>query len=291
MKLVKIGKDQSIFIGLICLHLLPIWLFPFFPTQDGISHVYNAHVLCEYRNPAYHFQDFYDINWSFFPDWLSHFGLAILMRLFSLLLAEKLFLSSYVIFFPTAISYFINSFNTDKLGLPTWLSFFFIYNYLFLMGFYNYAVGVSLFFLILGFWWRCKEKLSLNRILILNLLFLITYFAHLVPYVFALGSIGLLSLLAFFHRPRQILANFLALLLPTSLFLYYLPASDLFRSSSPKISFDRVGMLLSDFLNLRVLVAFDNQQEIFARMVMGILVFYILYSFWQQSRQIIQKGQ
>ena len=157
---------------------------------------------------------------------------------------------------------------------------FFIYNYLFLMGFYNYSVGVSLFFLILGFWWRCKEKLSLNRILILNLLFLITYFAHLVPYVFALGSIGLLSLLAFFHRPRQILANFLALLLPTSLFLYYLPASDLFRSSSPKISFDRVGMLLNDFFNLRVLVAFDNQQEIFARIVMGILVFYILYSFW-----------
>ena len=126
MKLVKIGKDQSIFIGLICLHLLPIWLFPFFPTQDGISHVYNAHVLCEYRNPAYHFQDFYDINWSFFPNWLSHFGLAILMRLFSPLLAEKLFLSSYVIFFPTAISYFINSFNTDKLGLPTWLSFFYL---------------------------------------------------------------------------------------------------------------------------------------------------------------------
>ena len=50
-------------------------------------------------------------------------------------------------------------------------------------------------------------------------------------------------------------------------------------------------MLLSDFFNLRVLVAFDNQQEIFAKTVIGILVFYILYSFWQQSRQIIQKGQ
>ena len=159
------------------------------------------------------------------------------------------------------------------------------------MGFYNYAVSVSLFFLILGFWSRCKEKLSLNRILTPNLLFLITYFAHLVPYVFALSSIGLLSLLAFFHRPRQILTNFLALLLPTSLLLCYLPDSDLLRSSSPKISFDRVGMLLSDFLNLRVSVAFDNQQEIFAKTVMGILVFYILYSFWQQSRQIIKKGQ
>ena len=290
-KLVTIGKDQSIFIGLICLHLLPIWLFPFFPTQDGISHVYNAHVLCEYRNPTYHFQDFYDINWSFFPNWLSHFGLAILMRLFSPLLAEKFFLSAYVILFPCAISYFINSFNTEKLGLSTWLSFFFIYNYLFLMGFYNYAVGVSLFFLILGFWWRCKEKLGLNRILILNLLFLITYFSHLVPYVFALGSIGLLSLLALCQKPRLLLRNFLALLLPTSLLLYYLPTSDLFRTSSPKISFDRVGILLSDFLNLRVLVAFDNQQEIIAKMVMAILVFYVLYSFWQESKQIIHKGQ
>ena len=141
------------------------------------------------------------------------------------------------------------------------------------MGFFNYAVGVSLFFLIFVFWSCCKEKLSLNRILTPNLLFLITCFAHLVPYVFSLSSIGLLSLLAFFHRPRQILTNFLALLLPISLLLYYLPSSNLFRSSSPKISFDQVGMLLSDFFNLRVLVAFDNPQEIFAKMVVGIWSF------------------
>ena len=132
MKLVTIGKDQSIFIGLIFLNLLPIWLLPFFLTQDGISHVYNAHVLCEYRNPAYHFQDFYDINWGLFPNWLSHCGIAILIRLFSLLLAEFFYppMSSVSrLLYPISI----NRFNADKLGLSTWLSFF-IYNYLFFNG-------------------------------------------------------------------------------------------------------------------------------------------------------------
>jgi len=153
------------------------------------------------------------------------------------------------------------------------------------MGFYNYAVSVPLFFFILGFWWRYKTKLNLVQILILNLLFLITYFAHLVPYVLALGSIGLLSLLTLFQTPRKLVVSLLTLLLPVSLLLFYLPTSDLFSGQTPEISFDRVGVLLSNFFNLRVLVALDSQQEIIAKVVMGLLIIYIFYSFWQRSKE------
>ena len=125
---------RIVLFGLVALHLLPIWIFPFFPTQDGVSHVYNAHVLREYWNPAYDFQTFYDINWNLFPNWLSHFVLAALMLVIPPLLAEKLFLSAYVILFPLAISYFLRSLHPDqKPTIPLWISFFFIYKYLFLM--------------------------------------------------------------------------------------------------------------------------------------------------------------
>ena len=62
----------SLLIGvLIVVYLLPIWLFPYFPTQDGVSHVYNSQILTEYGNPEYQFGDYYEINWYPFPNWLS----------------------------------------------------------------------------------------------------------------------------------------------------------------------------------------------------------------------------
>ena len=93
---------ESLLIGvLIGAYLLPIWVFTYFPTQDGVSHVYNSQILTEYTNPEYPFRDYYEINWYPFPNWLSHFSLAALMFIFPSLIAEKIFLSLYVILFPT----------------------------------------------------------------------------------------------------------------------------------------------------------------------------------------------
>ena len=148
---------ESLLIGvLIVAYLLPIWLFTYFPTQDGVSHVYNSQILTEYNNPEYQFSDYYEINWYPFPNWLSHFSLAVLMFVFPALIAEKIFLSLYVILFPLAIYYFLNAVQRGRQALVI-LSFTFVYNYLFLMGFYNFAVSVPLFFLALGYWWKHKD--------------------------------------------------------------------------------------------------------------------------------------
>ena len=103
----QILNFKKLQIFLILVHLLPIWLFAYFPTQDGPSHIYNSQVLREYWNPEYGFQMFYNINWHLFPNWLSHFALAVLMGVFSPFIAEKVYLSAYVIFFPIAILYFL----------------------------------------------------------------------------------------------------------------------------------------------------------------------------------------
>ena len=99
----------SLLIGiLIVVYLLPIWLFDYFPTQDGVSHVYNSQIITEYSNQTYQFRDYYDINWFPFPNWLSHISLTLLMFIFPSLTAEKVFLSLYIILFPLAIRYFLN---------------------------------------------------------------------------------------------------------------------------------------------------------------------------------------
>ncbi len=119
---------SSILIGvLIVVYLLPIWLFDYFPTQDGVSYVYNSQIITEYGNPKFQFRDYYDINWFPFPNWLSHISLTLLMFIFPPLIVEKVFLSLYVILFPLAIRYFLNAVQSGRDSLVI-LSFTFIYN-------------------------------------------------------------------------------------------------------------------------------------------------------------------
>ena len=284
----------SLLIGvLIGIYLLPIWLFPYFPTQDGVSHVYNSQILTEYNNPEYQFGDYYEINWYPFPNWLSHFSLAVLMFVFPPLIAEKIFLSFYVILFPLAISYFLNAVQRGRHALVI-LSFTFIYNYLFLMGFYNFAVSVPLFLLALGYWWKHKEQMNKTRIVLLNLLIVITYFAHLISYAFILFSIALLALLHFRRDFKQILITGCYLLPAAALLLVYLPTSDLLAGEPPEnvelrqilpvwaeFGFGRFGELFANLIGMYMLVAYAEPPSWLSALVSAFLLFLAVVTIWQ----------
>ena len=290
-----LSKSTLLIGALIIAYLLPIWLFPYVPTQDGVSHVYNAQILTEYRNPDYQFRAYYEINAYPFPNWLSHFALAMLMFLFPPLIAEKIFLSLYVILFPLAMHYFLNAVQPEqnessrralqarpspKPALVI-LTFTFIYNYLLLMGFYNFAVSVPLFFLTLGYWYRHRDTINVKHAALLNLLIVITYFAHLISYTFILFSIALLSLLHFPRNFRHICRTGLSILPAALLLLVYLPTSDLLAGEPPEFGLSRVGELLENLLGLKFLIAFNQAQALIAYAVSAILIFLTASTIWQ----------
>ena len=271
--------------GLIVVYLLPIWLFPYFPTQDGVSHVYNSQILTEYSNPEYEFRDYYEINWYPFPNWLSHFSLAMLMFVFPPLIAEKIFLSFYVILFPFAIYYFLNAVQRGRYALVI-LSFTFIYNYLFLMGFYNFAVSVPLFFLALGYWWKYKDEMNRKRIVLLNLLIVITYFAHLISYAFILFSIALLALFHFRRDFKRILITGCYLLPAALLLIAYLPTSDLLAGEPPEFGLGRVGELFVNLIGMHVLVSYTDAPSWLSAAVSAFLIFLCVVTIWQNREGI-----
>ena len=282
-------KRWALLIGaLIVVYLLPIWLFPYFPTQDGVSHVYNSQILTEYNNSEYQFRDYYEINWYPFPNWLSHFSLAVLMFVFPSLIAEKIFLSLYVILFPLAIHYFLNAVQRGRYPLVI-LSFTFIYNYLFLMGFYNFAVSVPLFFLALGYWWKHKDEMNRTRIILLNLLIVITYFSHLISYAFILFSVALLALFHFRRDFKQILITGCYLLPASVLILVYLPTSDLLAGEPPEFGFGRIGELFNNLIGMHVLVAYADPPNWISAAVSVVLLFLTIVTIWQ-NRSATEKG-
>ena len=274
-------KSSLLISVLIFIYLLPIWLFPYIPTQDGVSHVYNSQILTEYNNPEYEFRDHDEINWYPFPNWLSHFSLAMLMFVFPPLIAEKIFISLYVILFPIAIAYFLNAVQRERQVSLVVLSFTFIYNYLFLMGFYNFAVSVPLFFLALGYWWKRKGEMNTRGIVLLNLLIIVTYFAHLISYAFILFSIALLAVLHFRRDFRRVLVTGVYLLPAAVLLLVYLPTSDLLAGEPPGFGFERVGELFANLIGLHVLVAYAAPPTWLSAAVSAVIIFLVVMTIWR----------
>ena len=79
---------------LVALHLTPIWLFTYFPTQDGSSHIYNAYVLKEYhKHQNYRLREVYNLNLMLFPNWSSQVIMTAFMHILPPIVCEKIVIS------------------------------------------------------------------------------------------------------------------------------------------------------------------------------------------------------
>ena len=99
MKINRLSIGYITVIALLVIHLLPVWGFKYFPTQDGASHIYNAYVLKEYYNHKnYWLREVYELNPTLFPNWTSHALLLLLLYIFPPLICEKIVLTLYIAF-------------------------------------------------------------------------------------------------------------------------------------------------------------------------------------------------
>jgi putative flippase GtrA len=177
----------AIFFALLALHLLPIWLVAWFPTQDGPLHVEN--VLALLRHPGSPLlQGWYEVNWGAQPNWLTQALLAGLLEATSPVVAEKLVLSGYTVLFPLAFRAALPR------GARGWwgalAAFPFVHAYPFHMGFWNFCYGFALAFLAVGFWGRTRGRLGPARFAGVALLAVLLFLSHMVAFGGAVVAIG-----------------------------------------------------------------------------------------------------
>ena len=183
-------------IVLMVIHLLPVWGFKYFPTQDGASHIYNSYVVKEYHNHEnYRLREVYDLNATVFPNWTSHALLLLLLYIFPPLICEKIVLTLCIGLLPLSLFYFLNGIEKKNMVFGL-LGFMYAYNYLLHMGFYNFVLSMSLFFFTLGYWWRVKDKLRLTNIVVIYILLLVTYLTHYHSYALLIMSLTFFALYA-----------------------------------------------------------------------------------------------
>ena len=181
-------------IVLLVIHLLPVWGFKYFPTQDGASHIYNAYVVKEYHNHEnYRLREVYKLNATLFPNWTSHALLVLLLYIFPPLVCEKIVLTLCIGLLPLSLFYFLNGIAKKNIVFGL-VGFLYAYNYLLHMGFYNFVLSMSMFFFTLGYWWRVKDNLRVTNMVVLYILLLATYFTHYHSYALLIMSLTFFAL-------------------------------------------------------------------------------------------------
>ena len=283
---VRICSRSALIIAiLILLHLIPLWAFKYFPSQDGPVHLNIATVLRDYHSPNWSvFREYYVLNHDPDPNWFIYIMLVSLLYFVPPLVAEKLLLSGYFILLPLSTMYALRAIQT-KAGWLCILVLPFGGNYLLHMGFYNFCYSLPAFFFFIGYWLRVRDSLTFRRTFLLAILSLTLYSCHLVSLTMAYVMVAfvtplhVLSKLFPGHKP-SFSSGVLRSLLWTQVlpllcaFLPTLVAVGVFLLKQYDYMFPRWSMwtLLGQLINLEALVSYHPFEKWCSRAVVGLFV-------------------
>ena len=278
MKVRRLSVQHIVIIVLLVIHVLPTWLFKYTGTQDGPAHVHNAHILKVYHNHEnYILREVHERNPTLFPNWTSHVFMAALMYIFPPLVCEKIFFSLCIGLLPLSLLYLLNGIQKSK-TLFCLVGFIFAYNYLLHMGFYNFALSVSLFFFAIGCWWRCEDKLSSRAFVTVYVWLTVVYLTHFQSYALLTVSLTVLGVFLYVYEtlesPRvrfvaqlKSILLFLGSMLPAYVILlsYYLVKRE---GGGFHRSFEG---LMQYFLSIGSIVAFRDDHVLIGNLLLAVL--------------------
>ena len=271
---------ELLFAAFVVLAVVPLWLVPHVPTQDGANHVHSVVSLLRLPGSAL-LQQYYLPNYGLQPNWLTQALFAGLIQVVSPRLAEKLVLSGYLVLLPLAFRYAL-----PRTACGRWAAlaiFPFLHSYPFHMGFWNFSYSLVLFFVVVGYWNRTRGRFTPRRGLGFTALTLVAFVAHSVSTSAAFAAIS--ALLAWRaglglarsagRRRWVVLRGWLSRALSTG--LYALPAIALlgfFLVHQPKPFAYRPSLFdyVKHFASLYALVSFDRRELLITGAVSVVVV-------------------
>lgn len=185
----------SVFLFFSLVVMAAIWCVPWFVTQDGSAHLYNAHILLEVQKPDSPLNQFYRAQWTPVPNLAGHLTLMGLLSLLLSRIADRLMITLTFVGLACAIGWLrlkVNGWSGMALAAPfiVLLSL----NWMWLMGFYSFLLGACVFALTLGAWWKMRERFALREAVIIAALLFAGYFCHITSFGMALLGLATLAL-------------------------------------------------------------------------------------------------
>jgi hypothetical protein len=284
--------EKLLLVILVVFSLIPVWSNKYFITGDGPCHLYNSKVLLDFITS--HNLDFYDdyyvLNKNLDPNWFSHITLALLLSFLPDFLAEKIFVSAYIILFAVGLRWLLKTINKENAFLVL-LGFSFVFHHTFQMGFFNYSFSFVFFFFSVGYWLSQNSNFTIPKILILSIINTVLFFVHPVGWILSALTIGLIILFEFIiavpdlkkqaENPVKKFINklyiFCLVFLPSILLsLGYILRKGLKTVPNP----DSLKHLYHSFLELTALVNMTNKEHMWAiclSVLFGLIFLYGLF--------------
>ena len=121
---------------------------------------------------------------------MTTYAMALLLYVTKGAIAEKLFLTAYALIYVSGIAVLMRRIAGNSISL--WLSggFIFIFTYALSKGFYNFSLGVAFWVWMVWAWIRYLDRPRLSTLIIYIFLSSLTFFTHLLPFVFGLITTG-----------------------------------------------------------------------------------------------------
>lgn len=191
-----LGKNQRwIYALLLSISLIPLWIFRYIPSLDGPQHLYNSQVIMQLLKGSDIFREFFRINEVIVGYWTGHFALSFFNLFLPAWLAEKFFLTAYVLGMVFSFRYLVQSIYPEKQNLLIFLIFPFVFHMYLLMGYYAFSIAGIFFFWAFGYWLRHKEHFGIREMIRFGILVLGVFLSHALVFVFFGASFLLYFLL------------------------------------------------------------------------------------------------
>lgn len=210
------------FLLLVSLACSPVWLVENFINLDGSAHLYSGYLMSELLKGNPQISEIYAFNSFSIPNASGHWGLAFLLNIFPPGLVTKISVTLLFALFVASIGWFrLKTVGAENLETSLLIAAAIGLNWFWLMGFYNFLIGVIGLVFTLGLFYGWREELNWKRSGVMAVLFLVVYFSHIISLGMLAGSVFLLFLYVPFQNFKKGLIWIILPLLPI-LPLFYL---------------------------------------------------------------------
>lgn len=260
-----------LFWAMLIITMFPVWRYNWFMTFDGPAHLYNAHLL---KNVLFGESDlffqFHSLNLVPMPNLLGHIFLVCCDIVFPPFISEKILITVCIVVLVFSIRKLVkrNAGNTEMISLiiP------FVLSYPLLLGFYNFCLGLSLYFFVVLHWQILKQSSKIKRIVMMMPLLSLVYLSHLFVFIWLLITLFILIILEERKNRSLLLSSFVVLAIAAipgvlgALYFFFYSSTGL---DTERLSFTQ---LLEDLWIVRPLIALDFAHEGIYAKITGTLI-------------------
>lgn len=161
----------------------------FYPTLDGPAHLYNAQLLKCYLLGDEAVRAWFELHPLPVPNWLDHSLLAGLLTMLPGWLAEKVLVLLYIAGMAIGFKRMLRVMAPGKEGLAL-MVFPLIHGCLLNMGFFNFSLGVAIWFFAVAEGFRWLEDQRAHRLVVLTTLSILLYFSNVLAFALAGFTLG-----------------------------------------------------------------------------------------------------